>query len=711
MYNKVISLNEDEKKYLYGKPDISWLAATFEETESDLTQYRQLMAKNANIRFCKWAGQTDDGRKQGDNAYPWKGASDLRFPLIDDHCNTNVATLVEAERRANLVGVSTEGSDMERAGLVSNFMRWLIRNKMTELPKEVELAANFWEEKGGFVAGVFWDRQILKWQEKIQIIDIAKLLVEQGVDPQALQDPLFEEQFRLLLQGNYPDSKENDITYAIESLRTTGEAVLPKSGRTVNRPCVRAFRKGEDIIYPESSADIQDAPYVFRVEYKTQQKIKEYVISDKWNKSWADNVCKGFSGLQSEDYNDDIVDRNRDRKGLFLTESEDKEGLVRVVWAYQRLIDKDGIPGIYETIFTPGYTPEDKPAFAKHGLMDYRLKGRYPFWDFSREHISRNSFNSRGLPDNAGDFQRIIKTYFDGEIDRASLSILPAQWYVVGRQKPERGPGAMNAVMRPGETGYEDPPRFDPATRDMREMLIDYSRNYCGLVTDGEHANEVRSKKQANINKWLRNWQEVYRMVFWLYQQYGEEETTFRVMGSNTNSPEIFEKNPGEEYDFVLEFDAVSQEPELQQNKVKALIDLFSAADRNSRGNWDNLLRMGVSVIDPTMIEGLIKPEDQATKDEAAEENQLIEQMVAGFDVIMPDQGVNVDLRMQVLQQWIQGSEEIPATDIQKRMNDPEDRLSQRVQKHVKQLQFIKAQRENSEIGRRGVRPGTAFAR
>ena len=39
-----------------------------------------------------------------------------------------------------------------------------------------------------------------------------------------------------------------------------------------------------------------------------------------------------------------------------------------------------------------------------------------------------------------------------------------------------------------------------------------------------------------------------------------------------------------------------------------------------------------------------------------------------------------------------------------------EDPLSQRVEKHVKQLKFIEQQRENEEIGRRGVRPGTAFA-
>lgn len=698
-------MDEEKKIYLYAKPDIKWLAQTFEETHSDLSQYRQLMAKNANTRFCKWAGQSEDGRKNGDSAYPWEGASDIRFPLIDDHINTNVATLVESERRAQINATPTKGSDMKRAKLVTNFMKWLTRAKMDELTDEVELAANYWEEKGGFIAGIFWDRQILQWQEKIEIKDIARLLADQGVDPESLQDPMFEENFRQILLMNYPDSKDKDITRAIEDLRTTGTAILPKSGQTVNRPCVRVFRKGEDIIYPESTTNIQSSPYIFRVEYKTPQQVKNYELTDKWNKSWVEEVLEGYVGADSEDYYDDLAERNRDRLGLYLDRNDDNAGLIKVVWAYQRLISKEGIPGIYETIFTPGYTPDDKVAFAKHGLCEYRLKGKYPFHDFSREKVSRNSFNSRGLPDNAGDQQRIIKTYIDGEIDRQTMSMDPPFEYVIGRQVPERGPGAMWPVSRRGEAGYGDVPKFDPATRDMREWIIDYSRNYCGLITDEEHSNEVRHKKQANINKWLRGWQQTYRMVFWLYQQYGDEETTFRVMGSATTKPEEFHKEVGEDYDFYLEFDALSQEPELQQKKVQSLIELFSAADRNGRGNWDGLLQMGVDVIDPSLSEMLIKPEDAAVQDEYKEEADILQKMWAGMDVTMPDQGINTQLRMQMVQQYIQGTEEIPATDVQQRLQSDEA-FKARLEKHLKQIKFIEQQRENAQIGREGVKPG-----
>lgn len=700
-------MDYEKREYLYSKPDVTWLTETYEETVSDLSGYRQQMAKNANVRFCKWVGQSDDGRKNGDDAYPWPGASDIRFPLIDDLCNTEAAYLTEAERRSSMIGVPVEGGDTLRAKLVANFMKWMTRSQMTELPDEVELAANYWAEKGGLVVGTFWDRRSSEWAEKVDLQDIARSLMEQGMDPSVLMDPMFDEEFRQLLQSNYPDAGDAKIAKAITELRETGEAELPRKGLTVNRPCVRVFRKGEDIIYPKSAANIQRAPFVFRVEYKTPQEIQEYANDDGWDKRWATKVidkCRGMDTTEWESY-----ERSRDRFGVNFDEGDD-DGLIKVVWCYQRLI-KNGILGIYETIFCPEYTPREGPSVAKHGLCPYRLKGDYPFEDFCREKSSRQSLNSRGIPDNAGDFQKIGKAYLDGEIDRQSLAIDPPFEYVIGRQVPERGPGAMWPVSRRGEAGYGDVPKFDPASRDMREWLIDLTRNYVGLTTDQEHANEVRAKKQANINKWLRCWRNVYRKVFWLYQQYGDEVITFRVMGSNTVAPEEFHKNPGEDYDFYLDFDALSQEPELQQQKIKAAIELFSAADRNGRGDWDQLLQKGVEIIDPTWAESMIKPEEQATQDEVKQEREMLMQMFSGMDVDLPEQGVNTQLRKQVVNAFVQGTEEIPATDIQARLQNEEDPFKMRLEKHMKQLEFIDQQRENAQIGRLGTNPGNMNAR
>jgi hypothetical protein len=48
-----------------------------------------------NTRFCRWSGQSDDGKKhadlQGDEkAFPWEGASDTRIFMADEVINSLV---------------------------------------------------------------------------------------------------------------------------------------------------------------------------------------------------------------------------------------------------------------------------------------------------------------------------------------------------------------------------------------------------------------------------------------------------------------------------------------------------------------------------------------------------------------------------------------------------------------------------------------------
>jgi len=46
-----------------------------------------------NTRYCRWPGQTSDGKKWNDAsnaqkpAFPWDGASDTRIPLADEVVN------------------------------------------------------------------------------------------------------------------------------------------------------------------------------------------------------------------------------------------------------------------------------------------------------------------------------------------------------------------------------------------------------------------------------------------------------------------------------------------------------------------------------------------------------------------------------------------------------------------------------------------------
>ena len=472
----------------------------------------------------------------------------------------------------------------------------------------------------------------------------------------------------------------------------------------MNRPVIRAYRCGEDILWPQATSNIQDAPYVFRVEYKTPQQILSYVATDGWNKKWADGV---ISTRQEEyDVDTDPYERNSER---WMTEFEyDKKNLVKIVWAYQKLIDENGIMGIYQTIFCPDYSADNeksKSNYAKHGLLEYRLKGRYPFWSFRREDNTRRSFNSRGVPDHARDFQRISKAHFDADIDNTNLRLDPPFEYIIGRPQLERGPGASWPVSRRGEVGYGETPDYHPADRQLRELVIDLARDYYGLDTTPEHQNEARAKRQALINRWLRNWQQVIRMVFWMSQQYGDDYTTFRVIGSNTENPQEFMRNSDEQIDFYLTFDVLSNEPQEQQGKIENMIQILSAMDRQGSANWTEAMRVALDNVDPSYAERLVRPESEMVQEQQEEAIKHFEKLWAGMDVTLPQQGINTQLWRQLLQVWLQGSDDIPATDVQTRLQNDEA-FKARLEKLTAQLDFMDQQNENANIGRLGVQPG-----
>ena len=68
-------------------------------------------------------------------------------------------------------------------------------------------------------------------------------------------------------------------------------------------------------------------------------------------------------------------------------------------------------------------------------------------------------------------------------------------------------------------------------------------------------------------------------------------------------------------------------------------------------------------------------------------------------------EGANSQLRLQVVQQWLQGTPEIPADDVQARMQDDE-KFAQRIQTYVQQLEFQQTQQQNALVGQLGTAPG-----
>ena len=695
----------DDQGYREGEAvDVDYLTKEFQSVRSDLSGFRQEAERNANTRFCRWANQTDDGRKDYDKAAPWKGASDLRYPLVDDIINTNAAALTLSLNRASVQAVPVEASDIKRAKLVGEYMRWRMHSQMSELPNEAELAAQWLLEKGGCVVGVFWLQESIKHNKTVYADEIEQAAAESGLlnPDESIFDPLNRDLLELYLTERYSEASKKKRDTAISELSDTGETVLPMVMSVVNRPMVRAFRKGEDVIFSKNATDIQDAPVVFRIEYKTPQEVLSYVNTDDWDKDWVESAIKGAP--TSLDNEVEFYDNSRFRDGI--TFNEDRKDMVMIVWAYQKLVDEEGVVSIRETIFSPRHKPKyGTQPYAKSGQLDYHLNGRYPFHDFSRERISRLSFNSRGVPEKGGDFQRIAKWQWDAMIDNSSLRLNPPRWYTIGRPPPVHGPGGQFPVRREGESGYVKGPDYNPADENLMLQVINQARSYHGLSTTPDMEADARMKQQIMVDRWLRNWQEVFRMVWWLDQQFGDPVTMFRVMGSNSSGPQEFQRNPAEQIDFYLSFEVLSTDPKAMEKRLANILKIGSEADRNGLIDWTELVRVAVETVDPVLAERVVKPENQANQEQMEEAIEHFQKLYSGMDVTLPQQGINTQVFRQMLQQWIQGSEDIPAKDVQQRLQTDEA-FKARIEKLVKQLDFQDQQAQNAQTGRIGVNQG-----
>jgi hypothetical protein len=110
-------------------------------------------------------------------------------------------------------------------------------------------------------------------------------------------------------------------------------------------------------------------------------------------------------------------------------------------------------------------------------------------------------------------------------------------------------------------------------------------------------------------------------------------------------------------------------------------------------------------MIDPIIAERVLLPKETASQKEVMEEQNDLAKIFSGIDLDVPLNAAH-EIRLQVAQSYLQGSQEIPATDVQQRLSSDEA-FRTRMEKHIKQLQFAIQQKQNAQIGRLGTAPAT----
>lgn len=680
-------------------PDMTALLWAYDRTMADNQPFVDQCRLNYETRYAIWNGQSADGKKHAresdgkEGPTPWNGASDLRVYLTDQAINYKVARNGLALKKATMVAVPVNGNDIERATVVANFMRWLINTQIPDLDREQELLSNYLWEKGVAVTGQFWQTKQEKTLTVLKASDFQRQYPQLNVGD-ILNHPELEDKIVAALEEQYAISGKK-AKRVLKELRTKGESTVPILGREISRPIIRAFCLDRDVFIPSWATDLESCPYIWRVEYFTAEQLRSFAHTENWDADWVEQAilkCRGQMITSIPDSTLQPISRSFvyiDRKVMYTD-------LIGVVFGYQRLSDEDGVPGIYLTVFNPHLKEDEKQrGYAHFGLLGYQ-HGEYPFVLHRREFLSRKFHDSRGLPEPAKAFQDQIKAHKDSRCDAASVAILPPVCYPLGRPPTRWGPGARIPERRPGEYHYADRPGEDPNTDNSEQMLWKGFNDYAAITNPDEDPTMANTVGQWETIKFLTGWAKSYRQTWKLYQQYGDDQTVFRVIGLQKAPPQVMQKgNPNEDFEFWLSFDSLSMSPDAQTQKLENIAKICATADKYGQVDYSQLLQLMLESVDPSIAERIILPKEAASQQFVASEQTAIAKIAAGMEQdIHP--GDPAQLGLQTIQQYAQ------QPDVSQRLQVDKP-FAARLDKRAKQYQFQMTQAQNANIGRLGA--------
>jgi len=678
------SAADPELLYVSKEPDINYLAETYRRTQADLGEWLDRRQRDYDVRNCMWSGKSDDFKKHSNlsstgDVFPWDGASDQEIRMVDNQINKCVAMVMNAVRQAHIVATPVESGDIERANVISMFLRWLINTKMEEFYDQLELGLNHFFEKGLMCHYVWYDSQDLKQQQTIRLDEIAQALPQIA---EVIQDGSMDEELSAALKEQFNVSKSK-AKAMLRELRKEGTTTVPVTRQVINRPRLKALAPDEDVFWPNYTIDPQEAPYVFHVLHMTPEQLRAKIASEGWDEEFVEKAME----LSQYTQRDDTLYNVRQMDEVI----RDDDETIRIVYCYQRLLDEDDIPGIYCTIMHP-----DVPdLYAKHELLDY-AHGKYPFVITKYEQTSKRLYSSRSIPELGEPLQQVMKIETDSMIDRQSLATLPPLEHPLGRPPTKWGPGVRVPYRTPGEIRWADTPRFDGGNVEVRRYIQEMFDKYFGNYAPGVDQVESQNKQQAVINKVFTHLKYVFDQVWTLYQQYGPDVEFFRVTGMQ----DVQKFNKGranERFDFYLQFDVATQDPAQMLERVRAIAELAPALDRSGTLDTERLLQLAVGQIMPGASEKIIIPKETASQKAVDEERQTIAELVAGVPPNVRPQDAH-EMKMQVFQQWLS------QPDIQqKAQQDPA--LQERIENYMQQRQMQIVQKQNAVIGRLGAAP------
>jgi hypothetical protein len=677
---------------------------SFQTSVTDSSAYQSWVTKLDDTRYCRWNGQTEDGRKYskytGSEVFPWEGASDIRPFFVDDLINDDVDVMRTGDRNCHMQTVPVNSLYQQQATAQTAVLDYVARAQMAEeLEREKELLAQWRQHFGSSVMAVDWWMDFDSEVVTVTIQDIMQM-AQQMPELSAVLEYMMTNRGQLsrtdIMQGMqffqqiFPQVK--DPLQAMQSLMQTGQFQFDSPYVKESRPCVTALRTFQDVFFLRGGYDLQILPWIVRRDVIPKPTVEDRAQYEQWDPKFTDGILThaGESALGLR-YTGDMLSRSGSDR-LYVEELRE---LCEVYYAFYKGVDSNGKRRIMVSIFHPSIQDPGRE------LPNPYNHGKYPFVLCMRERRSRSAIESRGVGDISMTHQSEIKAQRDSRNDRTALGTLPPLQVPLGRGKQQYrlGPRAQLQVMRPGELAWLAPPPLDQTTFEVENSLLRTSNNYFGKNWEGVDPNKVLRKQQRLIDAWLGELRQVYQMVYELCEQYLDPNDWMAISGDPQSVPQNDRKSIQHNVSLVLEYDAKDLNTEYLTEKLNLIQSMLVATDAAGVIDRAGLTEYAANALDPALAKRIVRPQGQVTQQEIEDEQDALSNIVSGIDPPVYTSGQNAELRLQVIQSTMQNQDYVNFI----RANPL---AMQRLDTRVKNLQFQIQQQQNAITGKIGVPPG-----
>ena len=677
------SNTQEALTYTSKEPDVNVLQTAFANTLIELSSYIDLCRDSYDDRRNYWAGKSRDLRKHGSDAFPWDGASDMEAHVIDERITRLVSLFMSALSRANVRANPVEASDLPRSKLVSGFMKWMVTSGyIPRFKREMELGANYLLERGLLITYVGWHREDRRYLQLIKLGEIDPEIQQIILDGN--EDPILLKKLMQIFSINEKTAKK-----CLNEMRKTGQTEIPSVRRQVDAPLVKTLSPDGDFFFPPYVTDPQRAPYCFWRTYFTAQELHNKISTDGWDADWVEYVIDKFRGV-----NVDSIEREQEgrRSISYSSTVYQSQDLIEVVYGYQRLVGEDNAEGIYCTVFHREFTGDnDVNGYAKFELMNGYED--YPVVVTRLSEDSKRLYDVQTVPNTLRGIQMQVKVERDSRIDRNSMATLPTIMHPVGNAPSDWGPGRFVPYRRAGEIMFGPVPAYNSGSLEMENSMQQQADRLVGLDVENPLA---QIRQQFLIDKFLSHSAEVLKMCYRCFQRFGPDSVFFQVTG--VADAQTFNKgNPDENYDVMVTFDVLNNDPETQEAKLQQILSLLQI-DRNGCINVDAVLDIAASAIDPVLAASILQPSQQAQEQIVKQVTDDLTKIAAAIE--MPARPNGAQVALQIIQQYAS------QPDVAQRLQQDES-FRGRLEKYASQYQFQMQQSQNAQIGKIGTAPST----